>query len=60
MNAVLEGRIRSVASSRLRTIACWAATLLLAAEFGVGGVMDTLHLPPAVSWALRPPSRRLP
>lgn len=46
MNAVLEGRVRLVASSRLRTIAYWAATLLIAAEFGLGGVMDTLHLPP--------------
>lgn len=46
MNAALEGRMRSVAPSRLRTIAYWAATLLIAAEFGVGGVMDTLHLPP--------------
>jgi hypothetical protein len=46
VNAALEGRIRSVASPRLRTIAYWAATLLIAAEFGVGGVADTLHLPP--------------
>jgi DoxX-like family len=32
--------------SRLRSIAYWGATLLLAVEFGVGGVTDLLHLPP--------------
>jgi uncharacterized membrane protein YphA (DoxX/SURF4 family) len=42
-----------VDSSRLRTIAYWAATLLIAAEFGVGGVMDTLHLPPFFAISLQ-------
>jgi uncharacterized membrane protein YphA (DoxX/SURF4 family) len=42
----LEDGTRLVGSSRPRTMAYWAATLLIAAEFGVGGVMDTLRLPP--------------
>jgi deazaflavin-dependent oxidoreductase (nitroreductase family) len=46
MSSTLEGRVRSVDSSRMRAIAYWTATLLIAAEFGVGGVMDALHLPP--------------
>jgi hypothetical protein len=46
MNVALEARIRPVAPARLRTIAYWVTTLLVAAEFGVGGVMDILHLQP--------------
>lgn len=44
MNAPLGGRIRSAGSPRLRTNAYWAATLLVAVEFGVGGVNDALNL----------------
>jgi uncharacterized membrane protein YphA (DoxX/SURF4 family) len=36
----------STASSRTRTIAYWVTTVLVAAEFVVGGVMDILRLPP--------------
>ena len=36
----------SRSQARGRTIACWIATTLIAAEFAVGGVMDILHLPP--------------
>jgi DoxX-like protein len=46
MNVALEGRLGFVGTSRLQRTAYWAATLLVAAEFGVGGVIDILHLQP--------------
>jgi uncharacterized membrane protein YphA (DoxX/SURF4 family) len=46
VSAALEARIRPVASSRLRTTAYWTTTLLVVAEFSIGGVMDILQLPP--------------
>jgi hypothetical protein len=46
MNTALKGRTWLLTSPRLRASAYWVATLLIAAEFGVGGVTDILHLPP--------------
>jgi uncharacterized membrane protein YphA (DoxX/SURF4 family) len=36
----------SAATSRSRTLAYWASTAIVAAEFLVGGVMDLMHMPP--------------
>jgi uncharacterized membrane protein YphA (DoxX/SURF4 family) len=35
----------SATSSRIRTIAYWVATVIVASELGVGGVWDTLRIP---------------
>jgi hypothetical protein len=52
MNVALEGRLGVVGTSRLQRTAYWAATLLVAAEFAVGAVMDVLHLQPFFSTLL--------
>jgi hypothetical protein len=38
----------STGCSRRRIIAYWAATIILATECVVGGVMGVLHLPPFI------------
>ena len=52
MNVALEGRLGVVGTTRLQRTTYWAATLLVAAEFAVGGVADVLHVQPFFSTLL--------
>jgi hypothetical protein len=46
MDFLMTKLANSTDCSRRRIIAYWVTTVIIAAEFAVGGVMDILRLPP--------------